>query len=398
MLDVIVDMTALSTSSRNRGIGRYVKSLCRALGTRTDWPGELGRAERELTIAGLVRHHGKLEGAIDPTLQFEGDSGISMTALRYQRHKLERRLFLGSLARRTGARLLHLPDPPGTPMDRRLPRIVSCHDLIPLVMAHDYLSPLPGSRALQRARDRARYATALRVIASSKATKRDLIEQLAVPPERIDVVHLGVDHDRFVPQPEADERRRVNELVGSEQPYLFFLGAGDPRKNLPLLLRAYAQSGVSRDVLLVLGGPLSARQKARLLEDSRVFGVERSVRFLGYVEEFMVTALYRQCLAHVFPSAYEGFGLPILEAMACGAPTLTSTVSSLGEVAGEAALTVGALAEPELAAAITRIVSDQELRLTLRGRGFAQAKRFTWQLCAAETLRCYVRALEEMPA
>jgi glycosyltransferase involved in cell wall biosynthesis len=144
MLDVSVDMTVLSTSSRNRGIGRYVKSLCRALGARADWPGELGRAERGLTIAGLVRHHGKL--------------------------------------------------------------------LIRLVMAHDYLSPLPGARALQRVRYRARYGTALRVIASSKATKRDLIEQLALPPERIDVVHLGVDHERFVPRAEADERRRVRLL------------------------------------------------------------------------------------------------------------------------------------------------------------------------------------------
>ncbi len=399
MLDVLVDMTALNTPSHDRGIGRYVKGLCGALAQRASWPGELARQlggeALGLSIAGLVRHRGAAHGAIDPTLQFAGDPSVPKTNLRYQRHKLERRLFLGSLARRTGARLLHLPDPPGTPIDRRMPRVVTCHDLIPLVLGGDYLLPIPGGRAVQRARDRARYAGALRVIAISHATKRDLVEHLGIAPERIDVTYHGVDHDRFHTRAAPGERERVAAHLGTDAPYLVCLGASDSRKNLPMLLRAFAQSGVARDVRLVLGGPLSNARRARLLDTARAYGVTAGLHLLGYVEEDLVPALYRQALAHVFPSSYEGFGLPLLEAMACGTPTLTSTVSSLGEVAGEAALTIDRPEVDALAASIRRMVDDGELRASLRERGLAWAAQFTWQRCAAGTLESYARALAE---
>ena len=119
MLDVLVDMTALNTPSRERGIGRYVKHLCRALAQRDTWPADA--VGRSLQIAGLVRHRGSALGAVDESLQFAGDPRIVVSTPQYQRHKLERRLFLGSLARRIGPRLLHLPDPPGTPIDMRQP-------------------------------------------------------------------------------------------------------------------------------------------------------------------------------------------------------------------------------------------------------------------------------------
>src|SRR5450432_1936512 len=124
MLDVLVDMTALNTPSRERGIGRYVKNLCHALAVRDGWLSEAD-AGRQLSLAGLVRHRGRVLGAVDPSLQFAGDPRIKISSGQYQRHKMERRFFLGGLARRTGARLLHLGDPFGTPIDTRLPRIVT---------------------------------------------------------------------------------------------------------------------------------------------------------------------------------------------------------------------------------------------------------------------------------
>jgi glycosyltransferase involved in cell wall biosynthesis len=399
VLDVLIDMTALNTPSRERGIGRYVRNLCLALAARQAWPSEPAEgAGRGLSIEGLVRHRGALAGAVDPSLQFSGDLSIAVSSLQYQRHKLERRLFLGGLARRTGARLLHLPDPPGTPIDGRLPRIVTCHDLIPLLLARHYLAPIPGARALQWARDFARYRLARRVIAISEATKRDLIEHLGVAPERIDVVHSGVDHERFSAMQIDGERERLTLRLGFDAPYLLCLGASDVRKNLPLLVRAYAQSGVARDAKLLFAGPISARQRSRLAQVIRETGLEERVQILGYVDDALLVALYRHCLAHAFPSSYEGFGLPILEAMACGAPTLTSTLSSLGEVAGDAALTLPALDLDLLAAGIQRIVSDQELRSTLRARGLTHVKGFTWQRCAEQTLRCYERALAGLAA
>lgn len=395
MIDVLVDMTALNTGSRERGIGRYVRSLCLALSARQSWlhkyPGLLGEG---LAIAGLVRHLGKREGADDPSLQFAGDYSIKTTSLRYQRHKFERRLFLGGLLRRMDSRLVHLPDPPGTPMDRRQRRIVTCHDLIPLVLAKDYLSALPGSRVLQRERDKARYKTAQRVIAISEATRRDLIEQLGILPERIDVVHHGVDHERFSPKSAEGEQEQLLAALNISGPYLLYLGAGDVRKNLPLMVRAYAQSGVAKDVSLVLAGPLSQRERERLKREASLGGVAKRVQLLGYTDEKFIAPLYRHCLAHVFPSSYEGFGLTVLEAMACGAPTLTTAFSSLGEVAGDAALTLQQLAPEPFAHELRRLVSDGELRTDLRRRGLAHAQTFTWERCAAQTLGCYQRALD----
>lgn len=395
MSDVLVDMTALNTPSRERGIGRYVRSLCLELARRDEWLERYPEAPRGLEIAGLVRHRGPLEGAVDPSLSFAGDPSIATSGLQYQRHKLERRLFMGSLLARAHSRLVHLPDPPGTPFDRRAPRIVTCHDLIPLVLAKDYLSPLPGARLLQRERDRARYQTAARVIAISEATRRDLIEQLGVAPERVDVVHHGVDHERFHASPAGDEAALLRQELGISEAFLLYLGAGDVRKNLPLLVRAYAKSGVAKDVQLLLAGPISKRARARLQQEAEATGVGERVKLLGYTDEKYVVPLYRQCLAHVFPSSYEGFGLTVLEAMACGAPTLTTALSSLGEVAGDAALTLTELREEPFADQLRRLVSDRELRAELRRRGLTHARKFTWERCAADTLSCYGRALRE---
>jgi glycosyltransferase involved in cell wall biosynthesis len=377
LLDVLVDMTALNTPSRERGIGRYVKGLCRALAKSASAEG--------LTIAGLVRHRGPLEGALDPSLQFAGDPSIAVSTMQYQRHKLERRLFLGTLARRSGAKLLHLPDPPGTPIDRRLPRIVTCHDLIPLVLAQGYLPPVPGARAWQRGRE----------IAISDATRRDLIEHLGLAPERVDVVHSGVDHDRFSALAVEGERERMTERLGFDAPFLLCLGASDARKNLPLLVRAYGRSRVAPDVRLVFAGPISAAKRQQLEQAIALAGVAGRVHILGYIEDALLVALFQNCQAYLFPSSYEGFGLPILEAMACGAPVLTSTLSALGEVAGDAALTVPSLDEELLAAGIARIVSDAALRIALRERGLAHVQAFTWERCAKQTLACYRRALGE---
>ena len=387
MLDVLVDMTALNTPSRERGIGRYVKGLCRALAESASAEG--------LTIAGLVRHRGPIEGALDPSLQFAGDPSIAVSTMQYQRHKLERRLFLGTLARQSGARLLHLPDPPGTPIDRRLARIVTCHDLIPLVLAQGYLPPVPGARAWQRGRDAARYRSARRVIAISEATRRDLIEHLGLAPERVDVVHSGVDHDRFSALAVEGERERMTQRLGFDAPFLLCLGASDARKNLPLLVRAYGRSRVAPDIRLVFAGPISATKREQLERTIALAGVAGRVHILGYIEDALLVALFQNCQAYLFPSSYEGFGLPILEAMACGAPVLTSTLSALAEVAGDAALTVPSLDEELLAAGIARMVSDAALRATLRERGLSHVKAFTWQRCAKQTLACYERALDE---
>ncbi|HZO13086.1 MAG TPA: glycosyltransferase family 1 protein, partial [Polyangiaceae bacterium] len=345
---------------------------------------------KEPSIAGLVRHRGRAAGAVDPSLRFAGDPAGPMSLRAYGRYKLERRLFLGTLAHRIRPALLHLPDPYGTPFDMRVPRIATCHDLIPLLFYRDYLAPIPGARAIQLARDYARYRTVKRVIAVSECTKRDLVEHVGVAPDRIDVVYHGVDHQLFDDREQPSDADEVARVLGFRDPFLLYLGAGDARKNLPLLVQAFARSGLAPDIKLVLAGPLAPRQRQRL--DAAIARAGTQAHVVGYVEGRSVPALYRRCLAHVFPSSYEGFGLPLLEAMACGAPTLTTDCASLPEVAADAALTVP-LEIDALASALQRMVADGELRASLRRRGIARAHEFTWERCAEQTVRSYERAL-----
>jgi glycosyltransferase involved in cell wall biosynthesis len=390
MIDVLIDMTPLNSGSRDRGIGRYVRSLCGALARREEW---LSRypvlARRSLSLAGLTQHKGSSASALDFSLSFPGTS-TAVTREAYQRYKLERRLYLGRTARASRARILHLPEPPGTPWDGRVPRIVTCHDLIPLLRDGGV------KHALQSLRHRVRFGSARRVIAVSAATRRDLIQLLGVPETRIDVVHHGVDHARFSAVEQPGERELVRERLRIRGEFLLYLGAADRRKNLELLIRAFAESGLPRDLELVLAGAMSAAQCRELEQCARRERVERSVRVAGFVEDALLSALYRQCLAHVFVSAYEGFGLPVLEAMACGAPTLISSVPALIEVAGDAALSLESLDEPTLARALARLASDAALRAELRARGLARAAEFTWERCAAGTLASYARLLDEV--
>jgi glycosyltransferase involved in cell wall biosynthesis len=303
---------------------------------------------------------------------------------------------MGTLAAGAGARLLHITDPKGTPWDSRVPRIVTCHDLIPLVLHREYLCAFPGVRAAQRAFDFVRYRSAVRLIAVSEATRRDVVTHLGVDPARVDVVHHGVDHQRFSCHAEEGEAERVKAVLGVSDPFLLYVGGGDRRKRLRLLIRAYARAQRTKDVLLVIAGALTRQQRKVLAGEARAAGVVSRVIFPGFVEERLVPALYRTCLGHVFPSVYEGFGLSVLEAMSCGAPTMTTLEASLAEVAGVAGLSVPADDEDALADALRRLVDDSDLRRDLSVRGPVWARHFTWRRCAAETLECYRKALEEL--
>jgi glycosyltransferase involved in cell wall biosynthesis len=237
-----------------------------------------------------------------------------------------------------------------------------------------------------------RYKSAQRIIAISQATKRDLIERLGFDPNRIDVAYLGVDHQRFKPEPSAGEAARIHSWLESDAPYIVYFGAGDPRKDLDTLVQAHAHVA-QKGVRLVFAGQLNPDPKQGLERLAVRLGTRDAVHFAGFVAEDLVPGLYRQAAVHVFPSRYEGFGLPVLEALACGTPTITSPGSSLDEVAGDAAEIVPC-GEPEvLGAALERVLSDSDLQGKMRQRGLLRAREFTWQNCAQKTLDFWKRTL-----
>jgi glycosyltransferase involved in cell wall biosynthesis len=272
--------------------------------------------------------------------------------------------------------------PPPTRV-RRL--VVTVHDLafkrFPRTAPHGtkwWLSRL--DRALGRA---------TRIIAVSESTRRDILELCPVDPERVVVVALGVDRSVFRPPLQRDVAA-VRSRFDIQGPYLLYLGGIEPRKNLPALLAAFARLP-EQPLLVIAGGGVEWNpQGSNLLGDALAElpdGVRARIRRTGYVSEPEKVALLGGAEAFVYPSLYEGFGLPVLEAMASGTPVVTSNVSSLPEVAGEAAVLVDPADPASIAGGIERILSDTPLRSRLVTAGLERAERFTWERTAAATAR-----------
>lgn len=234
-------------------------------------------------------------------------------------------------------------------------------------------------------------ARADRVLADSYATKVDLVELLGVDPDRISVVYGGIE-ERFSPTADPGDGA-IREQYGLDRPYMFSLGTIEPRKNYERLVSAYdrllAEAAGDLPQLAIAGG------KGWLYED--VFAaVDRPhlhdrVRFLGFVDDAHLPALYRGAQLFVFPSLYEGFGFPPLEAMACGCPVVCSNSSSLPEVAGDAAIPVDPTDVEALASAIDAGLSDTDLRAHLVRRGLSRAAKFSWLASARKLLNEYER-------
>jgi glycosyltransferase involved in cell wall biosynthesis len=229
-----------------------------------------------------------------------------------------------------------------------------------------------------------------RVIAISQSTRADLIELLGVASERIDVVPNGVASVGCEPAlPEAEVRQRFD--LGDRQ-VLLNLSAKRPHKNLTALIDALALIPPERRPLLVVPG-YGTWHERELGERAQHAGVSDDIRFLGWISGSELEGLWALAQALVFPSLYEGFGLPVLEAMARGVPVACSNSSSLPEVAGDAALLFDPLDERAIAAAIERLLADRSFAAQLAERGRVRAARFTWERTARLTLESYARAL-----
>ena len=266
------------------------------------------------------------------------------------------------------------------------PRVVTLHD----VQHHDL--PRLFSRA-ERAYRRWAYDGSARradvVVTASDYSKRRIVERLGIAPERVEAVHFGIDHDRFGPDPDPGD---AGALAGFDLPprFAFYPANLWPHKNHERLLEALALLD-DRELGLVLTGQPYGRLE-RLRGRARELGVEHRVRHLGHVPQGVLPALYRRATALVFPSLYEGFGAPPLEAMACGCPVAASDRASIPEVCGTAALLFDPDSGESIAEAIAGATAGEEARERLRGAGLERARAFTWRASAARHAQIYARA------
>ncbi len=273
------------------------------------------------------------------------------------------------------------------PLWLRAPMVVTIYDLS---FIH-YPQGLSASRRLYlRLFTGLTCRRARRVIAISHSTARDVARQYAIPVSRIDVAAPGHDASRFRPLPDAD-LRAFKQAKGLPERFWLFIGTLEPRKNLPTLLRAYAALPQTARLPLVIGGAKGWLYDG-IFQTVSELRLSDSVQFVGFVPAEELSLWYNSASLFVYPSVYEGFGLPVLEAMACGTPVVVSNVSSLPEVAGDAGLTVPPHDVETWRAALERAFGDDSWREQARDRGLARAAQFTWQNTAAQTLAAYRRS------
>lgn len=273
------------------------------------------------------------------------------------------------------------------PPMRRARTVVTVHDLAILVHP-EWCSPKIRRFFPKQIARCIREADA--VLACSESTKLDAVRLLGVDPTRIAVVYEGID-ETLVPMERENAARHVHSRYGVSSPYLLFVGTIEPRKNITGLLRAFSKIRDEMPHKLVLvGGKGWYREDVEAV--ARELGVGERVSFVGYVSSHAeLAAFYSAADLFVFPSLYEGFGLPILEAMACGCPVITADNSSMPEIAADAALCVNANDDMAIAEAVQRVLGDPTLRESLVSRGFERAKEFSWRKCAEATMNVYER-------
>ena len=353
------------------GIGRYTRNLIRALAER----------DREHRYTLFVAGRGE-DGLGAWPANFRRRSvplSDRWTTILWQRLRLPIpiQLITGSLD------LFHSPDFVLPPVGRT-PTILTVHDLSFLRVPEHFV---PGFCAYLTGAVSRAVARADHILADSQSTRRDLVELLAVEPNRVTVLYPGVE-PRFRPIDEAPLLERVRTEYHLPERFVLGLGTLQPRKNFDGLIRAFVRLPEADDLHLVIVGG-----KGWMYEDTLALpaslGCEGRVHFPGFVDDADLPMLYNLASVLAFPSWYEGFGLPVLEAMACGTPVVAADNSSLPEVVGDAGLLIDAADTEALTEALMRLLNDDALRTDLIPAGQVQVQRFTWAAAAEQLLQLY---------
>ncbi len=372
MTHVVLNALLLNTGAtyRGAGISGYEQHLIQALGT----------VNKEMTLTAIVGDRA-----------WRAPSGVHTFRPLWNTERPSARIvweqgWLPWVLRRLNADVYHGLAFVGPVWGPNIPHVITVHDLS--FVRYPETLPVWKARYL-RWFTRTSVRKAARVIAVSESTRQDLLRWLALPPEKVVTVYNGVD-DRFRPLPRADvEMWRERQQLPSS--FFLFVGTLQPRKNLETLVRAYARwRSLTRGSPwpLLIGGAKGWYYE-RLFALVRELNLEDSVRFLGYVPTADLPYLYNAASVFIYPSLFEGFGLPVLEAMACGTPVIVADTSSLPEIVGDAGVRVPPLDVDAWADALADLYNDANRRRELGEWGQRRARMFSWERTAVHTLNVY---------
>ena len=356
---------------RDFGIGTYIRNILM----------ELSRLDRETEYVVLCR----------PDDIEAGDvlgRNFRMVAETAATYSVAEQFKIPLVLAREGVRLVHEPHYVLPPL-LQCRSVVTIHDCIHL-MFPEYL---PNRLAYYYAKGSMWAASKKsdRILTVSEASKRDILRFFNVPPEKVAVIHNAID-ERFLAPADPERMELVKQRYQLDHPFVLYVGNIKPHKNIERLIAAFGRAREQCDnklKLIIIGDEISKYPGLR--QQVHKHKLDKYVRFLGFQPMETLAAFYRLARAFVFPSLYEGFGLPPLEAMACGAPVVTSNVSSLPEVAGGAALLVDPYDEEAIAASIVRAVNDEALRADLIARGRERARMFSWKQSVQKIHEIYMQ-------
>lgn len=388
---ILIDMQGDQTGSHYRGIGRFIRELVRALIRQYPQHQFILHFDRALPASVCRWRENWLTSAPNVEIStWQSPEGIDRDTLsKMPWRPIVEQLYVRGIER-AQADLLFVPSlfeldvvVNLSRLDRSIRRVVLMHDLIPLVRSKEYLDPYPDAKAgyLRRLEE---LDHADHLICNSAFTATEAIEMRGIAPELTTPVWADAD-DRFRPHKANDPEIAASlDTLGVENGFVLYTGATDPRKNVDLLIEAFGRLSVElQRRRLVLAGPINETQRMALEVSARRHGLPSgTLVVLGHVTDGQLVALYNACSAFVFPSKHEGFGLPTLEAMRCGAPVLAARATSLIEVVGDEA----ALFDPDdahdLAARLERLLSDESWRAERLSRARIQAEQFSWDRTA----------------
>ena len=365
----------------NTGSGQYVRQLVTRL------PRIAPRHEYHLIVPDR-----KSFQVIDLTSNFE----LRTSNFHPPPSNFRKLLFEQSIIPRAAAALradlIHIPYW-APPLSAPVPIVVTIHDLIPLLLKEYRGGPLVR---LYTGLVTAAARGATLILTDSDASRRDIIQHIGVPESRVRTIYLAAD-PKFNSRPNALERAAVRRKHNLPDEYVLYLGGFDPRKNVEAALQVYTwgQGAIGYSHPLVIAGRLPESSDGFFSdprEIARRLDVEDVVRCIGVVDAEDQVALYQGATAFLYPSRYEGFGLPVLEALACGVPIIGSDAASIPEIVGDA----GALVSPDdvraMAGALIAVVTEPPLRSALSERAIKQAAKFSWEQTVRETVKAYESA------
>jgi len=370
---ICLDATALDTAHKYRGIGNYVGGLLKGF----------SQISERLDIRFLRLRHDSLGTFRETHTKTVFIRRPKKPSIRFQ--WLLNELILGREIAHLKMDILHSTRAETLVHRKEFMTVATAYDLIQLFYPTDYFSLFSIDKKLSFKISLCNYTKANHIIAISECTKNDFVKHLGIDPKKISVIYPGFDKTLF------NCERSLNDNDGNTIPkkYFLYVGSSERRKNSDAIIEAYAMVAGKLDEDLVFVGKATDGENRRTIAKVEKLGISGRFHKFDFVKEEELPTLYARATAFVFPSLYEGFGLPALEAMACGCPVIASNTSSLPEVVGDAGILIDPLHTEGFAQAMEKVAGDAVLRNLLKEKGINRARMFDWEASAEQIIKVY---------